>query len=143
MVTLLADALSWPIVTSPPSRRGTDPADVAVGRRLREARQRRGLTQARLAAAVTERAAAAGDRLTLTPSAVSRWERGVFRPALRYRPHLEAVLGVSLAGPAIGVAGSPGVWSTAAAPGGGPAPGGAVAPQPRGSHDDRPGVRRA
>lgn len=69
---------------------------VELGRRLRAARRRRGLTQGRLAAAVTARAAARGERLTLSPSAVSRWEAGIFAPAVRYRPHLEAVLGVRI-----------------------------------------------
>ena len=70
------------------TRLGQDP----TGSALLGARLRRGLTQEQLADAVVRTAAEAGIELTLSASAVSRWESGRFRPAARYRPHLHRVL---------------------------------------------------
>jgi len=66
------------------------------GVRLQQTRVELGLTQERFAAAVIEAAEAQGDDLTLTASAVSRWEAGTFVPALRYRCFISQVLGVDI-----------------------------------------------
>ena len=62
------------------------------GRNIRDARIDACLTQEQFARAVVDTAAAYGDELTLDASAVSRWEAGLFEPALRYRRHIAAVL---------------------------------------------------
>ena len=51
--------------------------------RIRTARRKRGLTQTDLA-----------DRLAVTPTTVSRWERGEARPRTRYLEQLAGVLEV-------------------------------------------------
>jgi len=58
------------------------------GRNIRSLRERRGLTQAALADAITT----ANPDLTLDRASISRWESGESAPALRYRPTLAAVL---------------------------------------------------
>ena len=59
---------------------------------LRRHRERIGLTQEEVAARVGELAGGA----SLTPSAVSRWERGKSTPSGEHLPHVAAVLGVTI-----------------------------------------------
>lgn len=90
-----------------PGRRAT-PTDRARGTAARQrvasragdnvhsVRTRLGLTQERLAEAIVGAAADDGLVITLTASAISRWERGIYEPALRYRPFLARALGVDV-----------------------------------------------
>ena len=86
-----ADDRPEPPAAFPSARRGDD-----LGRALLRARIERGLTQERLAEAVVQAGAAAGESLRLTGSAVSRWEHGRFVPALRYRRFIAQVLGLDI-----------------------------------------------
>jgi transcriptional regulator with XRE-family HTH domain len=76
------------------SARATPPRGATPGSALQLARIRLGLTQGRLAGAIVEASVAAGQQITLTASAISRWESDIFEPALRYRPFIAQALGV-------------------------------------------------
>lgn len=70
---------------------------ISIGERIRELRRRSGLTQEQLALSLD---------LRLTQAQVSRWERGVHEPELRYLRLMARVFGVGVEELA-GVAGSP------------------------------------
>lgn len=90
--TTKKDPVSCPFVKAAPAARRSR-IDTTT---LYDARVRCGLTQERLARAVVAAAAASGQTISLSASAVSRWETGVFHPAVRYRPFIALALGVDL-----------------------------------------------
>lgn len=62
------------------------------GANIAELRERHGLSQERFAEAVVNAALDDGEELSLDRAAVSRWESGLFTPAMRYRPYIATVL---------------------------------------------------